>query len=309
MKRTTTNLLILLALFLTCVSCNKETADGIYKPDKQIAKIYSEMAMGGFGGMPTGSEIWIWENNRLEKIVYSDLLWGDFPLDNPMQDDIYGSSSINFYYNGDKLSEIINGNTVLSISYKGNKFDKITMNNAEHLLGTFTFKHSNGKITEIYYETNHSKADKTSNKNMSKMLEFLLPAHTSKMLSKEIELTENTSSKADYKLLMKLSWNGDNVKKATIIETEDGEKDKEVQSYSYDKNKNPFANFFGGEFDALYASANNITSIKTRYSGEIETDTETITYEYDKDNYPIKRSLHSVNPLFTTTEIMYIEYK
>ena len=262
MKKTTTNLFILLsAILLICVGCDKETADGIYQPDKQISKIYTEMAVLGMS-METQSETWFWNDNRLEKIV----------------DNTWGGSTVNFYYDGDRLSKITNRNTVLSISYKENKFDKIQASYDNYPIGTFTFKHNNGKITEVtYVEPGSAKGGKASNSSMNRMLEFLLPAHTSKILSKEIEyLTQNASPKAgksEFQVVLKFSWNGDNVKKITIVESEDGEKDKEVSTYGYDKNKNPFTNFFGGGFNAVCASANNIISVTTRYDGDSDTET------------------------------------
>ena len=54
-------------------------------------------------------------------------------------------------------------------------------------------------------------------------------------------------------------------------------------------------NFFGGgEFGVKYASANNVTKIvsKSRDGFETYTDTETISYEYDQDGYPIKKRIH-----------------
>ena len=310
MIKITTNLFVLLlVVLLICVGCNKDAVDGIYKPDKQIAKVHTKTTFAGFenpfgddpfwddpfGNLMSETQTWIWSDNRLEKITYQNT---------------WGSSSMEFYYDGDKLSKIIEGNTVLSIGYKGNKFDKINVSYDDYLIGTFTFKHSNGKITEVtYIEPGSAKAGKASNNSMNRMLEFLLPARTSKILSKEIEyLAQNTLPKAgkyEFKVVLKFNWNGDNVRKVTITEREDGEKDREVQTYKYDKNKNPFINFFGGEFSAESASVNNIVSITTRYYGG--TDTETYTYEYDSDGYPIKRSYTSF--MFGMTETTHIEYK
>jgi len=286
MKKVTINLLItLLALLLICVSC-KEAVDGIYKPNKQIAKVYGKMSgfWAGIFGDPALLETWIWNNDRLEEIVYENSFW-EFGLGN--------NSSIKFYYDGDRLSKMIaDDGTVYSINYNGTKFDKIYVeNNRWHLSGTYTFKHTNGRITKVTYEESLlGKAGKRSNKSMNKMLEFLLPARTSNMLSEEVEyLAQNAISKAgeyNFQVVMKLYWNGDNVKKATIVERDDSESYKEVNIYRYDSKKNPYTNFFGGEFDAKYASANNIISIKTREDGD--TDTETISYQYDTDGYPIQ---------------------
>jgi len=218
MKRTTVCLLISLsALLFICTGCNKEAVDGIYKPEKQIAKIYSTDMFenaGMFENMDV-SETWTWNGDLLEKIVYK-MSWGmiDDAMDNSTIDfPSISFSSINFYYDVDKLSKITaDDGTVFSISYKGSKFDKIDIENKnQYLSGTFNFKHSNSKISEISYnETISAKSSKRSNVSINKMLEFLLPAQTSKILVKNVAyLAQNAiESKADgYKLkvVMKLS--------------------------------------------------------------------------------------------------------
>lgn len=307
MKKAGLNMTATLGLLsaLLLISCNKEAFDGIYKPDKQIAKIRYETEM------MTSTETWIWNDDRLEKILYNnDMNGGAWKMDSKWE--MWGMqtySSLDFYYDGDRLSKIIaDDGTISTISYQDGKFSEIKVENV--LLGTsgtFTFTHSNGKMKTVTYNATFNGWIDIPFLSMGKMLEFLLPAHTSDMFTKEVvqivqDAAATKASLFDTKIVMKFTWNGNNIKKATISTTEFGEKDKEILTYTYDNKKNPYCRFFGGgfkeastfgmeySFGAEYASANNVIRIKSRFSDEVETYLETITYEYDKDNYPIKRT-------------------
>jgi hypothetical protein len=300
------------ALFLAFSSCNKPS-DGVYHPNKKISKIYDEsMSFSANGDTAISKyvlETWVWENDNLASIAFGDDTYisiEDLP-------------AVHFYYSDGKLSKIVSeDNTIFTFSYKGNKFDKIEVKNSdEELSGSFKFKHRNGKITEVSYEgSSLFSYVKKSNEFMHRILGLFMPVQTSQMLSnieKSVlqKLQSKESTGITIKNVMELDWDGKNVEKVTsTYSTGDywaSHEEKIVEKYSYDNKHNPYANYFNGPFQVMYASENNIVKIERNYGyGHVFSSK---TYEYDSDDYPIRQvNDYSYGPEIQRYGIL-IEYK
>lgn len=255
-------LLSLVALFvLGMTSCHKE---GVFNPSQKIEEVYIEKSGADIQAKYLAEE-WEWEDNLLESITH------------------YGPTGIKTYideYSYDKKKRLTcieqNNGTKINYTYDGKYLTAIEYTYKGTTMSKSTVEHDGKKISKIittYYD---------SKVNMAHALRFFVPEESIARLECATAKAQNQAKGGSYTTTMVLTWNGKNVSASEIITEINGNTTSETTVYAYDKYKNPIYNFLDEDYFGV--SKNNIVE---EACGAY---TLNYTYEYNKHNYPVKKS-------------------
>ena len=291
-----------ISLILICAvisSCNKiEIGNGA-----KLRGFYQETYDGQ---IPV--EIWKWDRNTLNAIEYYK----------------YGELEFKEIFTYNKDGNIAHVDLIyveglihtspFDTRYKYEYSDNGQLSKIKHydigdfLLGEYTFKYTDNKISEIGYVS----ALRNRSNDMLKYSFNPIKRIVTEDFIKELDKTSNNRS--NYEWILSIEWNGDNISK---VETPFmGSESTLTQEYSYDDKLNPFYHVFNRDVissyqsDILPASKNNIVKITSTYKNFEEFNYIT-KYEYEyEDDFPIKRTYsYILYPNYTVTDIHHYEYE
>ncbi|MCQ2286357.1 MAG: hypothetical protein MJZ76_05740 [Bacteroidales bacterium] len=255
-------LLSLVAIFvLGMTSCHKE---GTFNPSQKIEKVYVEKD-GGDVQAKYLSEEWEWDGNLLESITHY----------NSKGDKIYVG---NYSYDKKKRLTCIdeNNGTKINYTYDGKYLTAIEYTYNGKTLSKATIEHDGKKISKITTTSYDTKA------NMAHALRFFVPEESIAQFEAAEAKAKNQVKGGSSTTIMNLTWNGKNVSAVELISELNGNTSSETTVYAYDNCKNPIYNFLDEDYFGV--SKNNIIEqASAAYS-------ITYTYDYDKHDYPVKKS-------------------
>jgi flagellar hook assembly protein FlgD len=248
--------LFLAAIAIVCTfsACQKE---GVYHPGKKIIKIYEQPG----GQSKELTEKWTWDGKNLSKISN-------------------GTNSYyrKFTYEKDRIKKITwhDGESFV-FSYDGNFIKKMEyLGAAGELFSRYNFKYTKDKITTLTIEDYDD--DAKNKKDKAATLRLFLPIQTVEYIVNRAQSASSTKGETHITTI-EYQWDGDNVKQETLTRIEENYSFTRETTYTYDKKKNPFYNFF----EQSVTSKNNTMSSETfvtEISGTTTT-SGTYTYEYD----------------------------
>ncbi|HNY62730.1 MAG TPA: hypothetical protein PLH70_01235 [Bacteroidales bacterium] len=266
---------IVAASFTSC-----EDPAGVYKPGKQISKIY-ETELGGAEFL---TQEWKWDGKKVSSISYF------------FAGQVYGKDE--FVYDGDRIVKIRDDHGYYAdYEYNDKQFKTIKYYGPGSVpLAKVEFQYEGNKISVI------TLTQFEVDKNLTGMIERgfmgkLLPKEGMKVVSEKLD---NQSKEV---IVTTLSYEGENISALTTAGF--------LFTYSeYDTYSNVWYNFFpfssyDAEVNSRVFSKNNPGKITNKF-GEI-TITTSYIYTYD-GNYPVtikEKSTHMGTDIETTTRIVY----
>lgn len=201
-----TSILCILCIAVLFSACKKE--EGVYNPPKKISKItYRTNATDAYGdeiGPTTITQQWIWnKNHTLKEIVEND---GN------------NQKTYQFVYDKKKRIERVNidGRCCYEYTYDGNYLKGLKrFSTSGKELESYTFIHSDGKISEIRSEMK-LEDDYPNEKMAASMfspLQFVLPEEVTGLMKKEQSEHEkkNGTKGGSVLTILKLFWAKENV--------------------------------------------------------------------------------------------------
>lgn len=254
-------------------SCNKEK-DGKYVPGKKI-KTVENASVTTVGGtdITTVTQVteFVWDGKLVSKINIKDGSGGYMGI-------------LNFTYDKKKrVSEIFSesvDNSLYKFTYDGNDLVKIVEyddKDSNDIVSDYIFTKVDGKIVEI----THTVYDDDKMAAFSP-LQMIMPED----IALDFERLSQSNAKNDDISVMKLTWEGKNIKKA-VLESGSSTMTHEM---TYDDKINPihglYTNTFYYSID-VYSANNVLTDVVTMPI--IGKTTAEYVYEYD-GNYPVKQT-------------------
>lgn len=265
-----------LVLVFAFTSCQKE---GVYNPSKKIDRIYrsytskSETYINGSWQTVSNtekakyiSEVWTWDGKLLKEIKH-------YASDGNL------TTTLQFSYDGKRISTITAANSQYKFHYDGNKMKSI-----EHISGNtieekMEIVHDGNTISKIKV-TGYYDDDKKGRDIMPiEVLRFIIPNAESASFEKVMARMQKISEmKGEYTLTESLEWDGKNVKKVTVSYDQT---ETYYIEYQYDDKKNPFYGLFNMEDlgGTEFLSKNNIKSEREIDGNEIYETNYNYTYD------------------------------
>lgn len=276
MKKVFKLMLAVLAVSTLMFSSCKKDKDGVYAPGKKLKTIesYSIITSQGteFKQLDQTTEFF-WDGKKISKIVYKD-------------DENWQMGSITFTYDNKKrFSEILHESSedhtsLFKFFYEGKDLVKIVEysdKDLDDIESDYIFTKSDSKITEIKHTI--YKDDK---KAEFSPLQLIIPQDIA------LDFERQSSTRKDVTTLS-LTWEGSNVVKIVLS---NGINDPIINEMTYDNKINPIKGLYTQSFyysTAELYSANNILTDSSTLPNIGKLTTE-YTYEYDKDDYPVKQT-------------------
>ena len=282
---------------LLFTACEKE---GIYNPDKKIAKttIAVKAIISGHSiDEPAVDEMtYTWEGDQLDNITYCDYdgnpSWSaKYIYDNKNRiiaiENSKNHEKAVFIYDGNKLSEMN--------FYSGN--DKVVYVNVEH---------DGKRISKLSYHINNN--EKALQLKLSPW-KFFMDDVAALALDKNIQQVTNDQTKGEVIVIADFVWKGDNVEKMHLSSpTSPTDPNKQVDIlFEYDTHINPLLHAYSiympipmRDESHVIHSVNNI--IKYQEVTSSQSSSIDFTYTYDGD-YPLTRtySIHDGDDIETYT--------
>ena len=270
MKR---NLLIaaIALLAVAFVSCQK---DGVYKPKKKIAKIYSETIITTVASDASSSTT---KTDSLKPYVAEEWTWGDKTLTSVVNKDKDGkvTSTVNYTYDDkNRLTGSTCGSEKAEFAYNDDKkLQSIKITDGDHSI-----------VMEITYADKLPASIKTVDsytmKNLSTFAKSIIPSY----ISEAIEANQ-MRSKATFSTTYNttIEWDDKNI--SQVVTTGEGDY-KYTATYEYDSKLNPYKGMYGdfedNNFDVQYSKNNVVKKTVNSTDGHFtDKDVAEYTYEYD----------------------------
>ena len=325
----------LLATLCLFAACSKDE-EGVYNPQKKIAKVYeSSMYVYSWYDEVNGewiadtntedktlAESWEWDGKKLAKITY-------YEHSNVIEKaDPVVSDVVTFTYDGKKVTRAEGGYEYVTFTYDGKEIQRVDMFDKENPstpMASFAFVHKDGKIVKINITAEAEFDKKASAVNLEKILfRNILPDanNVDKVVSKINTTMLKSGAKAQMTIPFELTWNGDNVSEMSATMSMYGFAISAKMKYTYDDKNNPYQNFFFGmmnvmeEGELVTLNKNNDTKMVSESTFMGQTDTEEMNYTYTYDGkWPVSRTLtYSYNNedegyASMSETINYFEYK
>lgn len=286
-------MLLLSVSALMFVSCSKDK-DGKYVPGRKIKTIEnaSVTTVGGTD-ITTVTQVtdFVWDGKLVSKINIKDGSGGDMGM-------------MTFSYDKKKrVSEIFSesvDNSLYKFTYDGNDLVKIVEyddKNSDDIVSDYIFTKIDGKIVEI----THTVYDDDKQAAFSP-LQLIVPED----IALDFERQSLLNTKSDEVSVLKLTWEGKNVKKA-VLESGSSTMTHEM---TYDDKINPICGLYTNSFyySTDVHSANNVLTDVVTMPVLGKTTSEYV-YEYD-GNYPVKQtSSREVPVVGTVKNVITITYE
>lgn len=289
----------LLATLCLLAACSKDE-EGVYNPQKKIAKVYeSSMYVYNWYDETNGQwiadtsaedktlvESWEWDGNKLAKITYYEHGNVTEKAD-PVVNDV-----ITFTYDGKKVTRAEGTDEYMTFTYDGKELKSVDVFDKENPTTpemSFFFEHKDGKIVKIDV-TAEGELDlkKATVINLEKVLfHSILPDvnNAEKVVSKVNTIMQKKGAKDQATMPLILTWDGDNVSEMSTTLFMYGFTMSAKSTYTFDDKNNPYQNFLFGliEGDLFVLNKNNVTKSVTEstFLGQTETEELTYTYTYD----------------------------
>ena len=310
------------ALLASVSSCTKEK-EGVYNPKQKIQSVYLETK--GYqenelvlDNPKFKSEVWAWNDNRLERISYYDqATYYDESSTYTERELIY--TQLFSYDKNDRLTkcEILGDlNMVATYTYDGNYLETITISEEDSPMVSYHFNREKKKVTSIDMTINSELLEKSvRNTKTAKMLDRTNPlrfvmtpelaAHTmSATKDYAIRMAKKGCTKAESTFTLTVEWDGDNISKisGTIMDM------NAVLNFKYDNKNNPFYGLFdmSGVMEesmvfgpVLPMNKHNVTRIALSYTygDESETESQDYSYTYNGKDYPTSKTIDETMPM------------
>lgn len=287
-------LLTLIMLIFVISSCDK-IEDGAYSPKERISKIYEDDL---FSEEKVLGSAWNWDGKQLKSIDY---YWNNEIeyTENYTYNDNGRIASISVQDDDTDFSEKI------EYEYDGKKLSKAYYYDCGELSYEYDFIYDGKKISEIGLTINEDEFyKKDSHKLRVDPLSMIVP-ELDVVKVKKLAKKANLSKDNNYRIPIKLEWDGDNVSKMSFMINIDSYNFGMAMEYKYDEMINPFKNLvtlyleeaINYEFSSNNPKEITITEI---YGPETESYKEFIIYTYE-GKYPV-----TITDSYITN---YIEYE
>lgn len=209
--------LLVVALTLLFASCTK---DGVYKPKKQISKIYQTILTD-----PTPEKVltesWTWDGKLLSKIDYGD---GDIAY---------------FSYEKNQLKTITMGDDRTEITYDGKLVETMKVYSKDELEATYTFQHEKNLISGYTVEYEGNSANKAKIARLTEnVFRFIAPEVAQNEAVCYLKMADN-NLKGKTTRTVTYKYDGKNIVEAT---SKDGNSSS-TYTYTYTEYLNLFYNF------------------------------------------------------------------
>ena len=275
------NLMLFVFCAVLCValtSCEKEKDnDGKYNPKKKIQKVYYDSS-----GEKVLDQVWNWDGKLLSSVDY-------YYRGNVNASDQY------LYDNNNRITKIICDNEYLDFAYENDRIKTITSFWADESEESYDMFYENNKLSKIEWKAYY--IDKGIHDKNLNPLAGLIPQECGN-LEKAIRKM-HTQQKGEDKIIIKLTWDGNNVSHILMYLEDDPDFTIEA-SFTYDDKINPMRDWIPFWFDEVigiydesyytYSSYGNVTSAVYVYKEngfEAERYVTSFSYEYD-GKYPVK---------------------
>lgn len=257
-------------------------------------------------------EIWKWDGNVLNEIEYYK--YGELEYKENFTYNKKGNiAHVDIIY---EYGLIHTHNYDTRYKYEYSDDDKLSQikhySTGDFLMGEYTFKYTDNKISEIGYVS----ALRSIPSDVSKYSHNPIKRIVTEDYLKELD--KISSSRSNYEWRLNIEWNGDNISKVEtpLIGSGNTIESILIQEYYYDDKLNPFYHVFNKYVEASYtsnyipASKNNVVEIISTYTNLEEfNDITKFEYEYDGD-FPTKRTFtDTLFPNQTYIDIRHYEYK
>ena len=274
-----------LMLFVFCAvlcaaltSCDKEKDnDGKYNPKKKIQKVYYDSS-----GEKVLDQVWNWDGKLLSSVDY-------YYRGNVNASDQY------LYDNNNRITKIICDNEYLDFAYENDRIKTITSFWADESEESYDMFYENNKLSKIEWKAYY--IDKGIHDKKLNPLAGLIPQECGN-LEKAIRKM-HTQQKGEDKIIIKLTWDGNNVSHILVYLEDDPDFTIEA-SFTYDDKINPMRDWIPFWFDEVigiydesyytYSSYGNVTSAVYVYKDNgVEEDRYVTGFSYEYDGkYPVK---------------------